>query len=82
MHMYVFYFKNAARAHMETTAQKCVQNIVYTINLVTTLMEPVPTVVKMDTEEISVTPVRKSLNLFFYQFSSLTLYRFAETSLT
>ena len=47
-HMY-FYFKNAVRAHMERPAQTSVQNIVYTINPVTTLMEPVPTVVKMDT---------------------------------
>ena len=50
---------------MERTAQKSVQNIVYTMNPVTTLMEPVPTVVKMDTKEISVIPVRKSVNLFF-----------------
>ena len=34
---------------MERTAQTSVQNIVYTINLVTTSMEPVLTVVKMDT---------------------------------
>ena len=47
LHMY-FYFKNAVRAHMESTAQKSVQHIVYTMNPVTTLMEPVPTVVKMD----------------------------------
>ena len=43
------YVKNAVRAHMERTAQKSVQDIVYTINPVTTSMEPVPTVVKMDT---------------------------------
>ena len=48
IYMY-FYFKNAVRAHMERAAQKHVQNIVYTINSVTTLMEPVPTDVKMDT---------------------------------
>ena len=48
IHMYI-YFKNAVWAHMERTAQKGVQNIVYAINPVTTLMEPVPTVVKMDT---------------------------------
>ena len=48
IHMY-FYFKNAVRVHMEKTAQTSVQNIVYTINLVTTSMEPVLTVVKMDT---------------------------------
>ena len=48
LHMYC-YFKNAVGAHMERTAQKNVQNIVYTLNPVTTLMEPVPTVVKMDT---------------------------------
>ena len=44
-----FYFKNAVGPHMERTAQKNVQDIVYTIKPVTTLMEPVPTVVKMDT---------------------------------
>ena len=44
-----FYFKNAVWALMERIAQKGVQNIVYTINPVTTSMEPVPTVVKMDT---------------------------------
>ena len=43
------YVKNAVRAHMERTAQKSVQDIVYTINPVTTSMEPVPTVVKMGT---------------------------------
>ena len=62
--MYI-YFKNAVWAHMERTAQKGVQNIVYAINPVTTLMEPVPTVVKMDTQEISVIPVRKSVNVIF-----------------
>ena len=44
-----FYFKNVVRAHMERTAYKSVQNIVYTKNCVTTLMEPVPTVVEMAT---------------------------------
>ena len=48
IHMY-FYFKHAVRAHMERTAQKNVLDIVYTMNLVTTSMEPVPTDVKMDT---------------------------------
>ena len=48
LHMY-FYFKNAVGAHMERTAEKSVQKIVYTMNTITTLMEPVPTVVKMDT---------------------------------
>ena len=48
IHMY-FYFKNAVWEHMEKTAQKSVQNIVYTINPVTTSMEPALTVVKMDT---------------------------------
>ena len=46
--MYI-YFKNAVRAHMERTAKRHVQEIVYTIKPVTTLMEHVPTVVKMDT---------------------------------
>ena len=59
-----FYLKNAVRAHMERTAQTSVQDIVYTINPVTTSMEPVPTVVKVDTKEISVIPVRCCLNLF------------------
>ena len=44
-----FHVKNAVWALMEKTAQKSVQNIVYTINLATTWMEPVATVVKMDT---------------------------------
>ena len=48
IHMYL-YFKNAVRLHMEKTAQKSVQDIVYTINTVTTSMEPALTVVKMDT---------------------------------
>ena len=48
IHMYI-YFKDAVRAHMERTAQKSVQDIVYTMNPVTTLMEPALTVVKMDT---------------------------------
>ena len=44
-----FYLKNAFRANMARTAPKSVQDIVYTIYLVTTLMEPVLTVVIMDT---------------------------------
>ena len=51
---------------MERTAQKSVQNIVYTINPVTTSMEPVPTVVKMDIKEISVISVRHFVNVSFY----------------
>ena len=76
-----FYFKNALRAHMERTALERVPDIVYTMNRVTILMEPVPTVVKMDTKEISVIPVRRSVNVCFYQFSSLTLYIRIETSI-
>ena len=49
---------------MERTAQKSVQTIVYTINPVTTLMEPALTVVKMDIQEISVIPVRRSVIYF------------------
>ena len=63
MYIWVF-FKNAVRAHMERTAQKSVQTIVYTINPVTTLMEPALTVVKMDIQEISVIPVRRSVIYF------------------
>ena len=76
--MYVF-FKNAVRAHMERTAQKSVQNIVYTMNPVTTLMEPVLMVVKMDTQDIIVLPVRTSVNVIVYQFLFFTLYLFTET---
>ena len=65
--MYI-YFKNAVRAHMERTAQKSVQTIVFTMNPVTTLMEPVPTAVKMDTKELSAIPVRKYVNLIFINF--------------
>ena len=48
VYMY-FYIKNAVRVHMDRTAPKSVQNIVYTINHVTTSMEHVPTGVRMDT---------------------------------
>ena len=51
---------------MEKTALKSVQIIVYTINPVTTSMEPVPTVVKMDIKEISVISVRHFVNVSFY----------------
>lgn len=76
-----FYFKNAVWAHMERSALKRVPDIVYTINPVTISTEPAPTGVKMDTQDIPVIPVRRFVNIFFNQFSSLTLFIHTETSI-